>query len=182
MFQRTLLLKSTIHQLSFTTKIQHIMKYIYIPFIFLGIALFTLNFSHKSDSKPTIKPIKESQIIRVVGYGNRLHPIMKVEKLHSGTDYIAKYGTPVLSTADGKVTKIIHQNKGYGNQITVTHSRHLKTTYSHLSDIDIELGEKVSQYQMIAKVGNSGASTGPHLHYEIEKDNKKVDPATYINQ
>lgn len=158
------------------------MKYIYIPFIFIGIALFTLNFSKKSHSEPSIKPIKESQIIRIVGYGNRVHPVLKVKKLHSGTDFIAKYGTPVLSTADGKVTKIIHQETGYGNQITVTHSRNLKTTYSHLSEINVELGEKVSQYQAIAKVGNSGASTGPHLHYEIEEDNKKVDPATYINQ
>ena len=158
------------------------MKFLFVPSIFIGIALFTLNFSHKSHSEPSIKPIKESQIIRVVEYGNRVHPVYKVEKLHSGMDYIAKYGTPVLSTADGKVTKIIHQDKGYGNQITVTHSSRLKTTYSHLSEIDVELGEKVFQYQAIAKVGNSGASTGPHLHYEIEEDNKKVDPATYINQ
>ena len=100
--------------------------------------------------------------------------------MHTGIDYAAPIGTSVLATADGKVTKIIHQDKGYGNQVTISHAKGLKTIYSQLSKISVELGQKVTQKEIIAEVGNSGASTGPHLHYEIELHHKKIDPATYI--
>lgn len=158
------------------------MKYIFLPSILIGIAIITFSFTNPNHKKPTVLPIKKSEILKIVGYGERQHPIYKVKKLHTGIDYIAKHGTPVMATADGKVTKLIRQEKGYGNQITVTHSNHLKTTYSHLSTIDVKLGQKVIQFETIAKVGNSGTSTGPHLHYEIEVNDEKVDPASYIQK
>ncbi len=156
------------------------MKFIYIPAFLIGLAIITLSFTKTSHKNPTVLPIKKSEIIRTVAFGNRFHPILKVQKLHTGMDFTAKQGTSVWTTADGKVTKIIHQDKGYGNQVTITHSKHVTTSYSHLSTITVKLGQKVTQYDVIATVGNTGRSTGPHLHYEIEVNDKKVDPATYI--
>lgn len=139
-------------------------------------------FKNPSHDSPTILPIKKDQIVKVsAGYGLRTHPVNHTKKLHTGIDYIAPIGTNVLATADGKVTKISHDHDQYGTQVTLTHTNGVKTIYSHLSEIVVELGEMVTQQQVIAKVGNTGASTGPHLHYEIEVNNEKIDPATYIN-
>ena len=158
------------------------MKSLY-KFGVLFISLLTLfAFTKPGHKTPNILPIESSNLTKVSsGYGMRTHPITHTKKMHTGIDYVAPLGTPVLATADGKVTKIVHQDKGYGNQITITHSKNIKTIYSQLDETNVELGQKVSQKDVIGTVGNSGASTGPHLHYEIEVNSTKVDPATYIN-
>ncbi|MGB0391587.1 MAG: M23 family metallopeptidase [Salibacteraceae bacterium] len=158
------------------------MKVVYnfslLIFIIIGLSAF----KKTSQTTPNILPIKKSDITKIgSSYGMRTHPTSHVQKMHDGVDYIAPIGTKVIATADGKVTKISRDQKKYGLQLTITHANGVKTSYSHLSEIIVELGEEVNQKQVVAKVGNTGASTGPHLHYEIEVDNKKVNPATFIN-
>jgi murein DD-endopeptidase MepM/ murein hydrolase activator NlpD len=146
--------------------------------LFISLLAFTKSV-HKT---PTISPIEESMLAQISsGYGMRTNPITKEQKMHLGIDFVAPVGTPVLATADGTITHISHSESGYGNQVTITHAQNFKSIYSQLSLIHVELGQKVSQKDVIAGVGNSGTSSGPHLHYEIEINDKKVDPAAYIN-
>ncbi|WP_223294127.1 M23 family metallopeptidase [Chlorobium limicola] len=127
-------------------------------------------------SIPNIKPI-DGKITS--GYGMRLHPIYKVIKFHSGTDFSAPEGTRVRSTGDGIVTYSGY-DRGYGQQVTISHGYGFKTLYAHLSKSLVRQGQRISRGEIIALSGNTGMSTGPHLHYEVQKDNIKVNPAAYF--
>ncbi len=127
-------------------------------------------------SVPNIKPINGSI---TSSYGMRLHPIYKVIKFHEGTDFSAPEGTRVHATGDGIVT-FSGYDRGYGQQITVKHGYGFKTLYAHLSKSLVRQGQRVSRGEIIALSGNTGISTGPHLHYEVQKDNIKVNPAAYF--
>jgi murein DD-endopeptidase MepM/ murein hydrolase activator NlpD len=98
---------------------------------------------------------------------------------HSGLDIGAKTGTPVHAAADGRVS-ITDYDSYHGNNIVIDHGNGLKTWYMHLSKIGVEKGEEITKSQEIGLVGSTGRSTGPHLHYEVLKDNKSVDPNTYL--
>ena len=104
----------------------------------------------------------------------RFHPISKKVKPHNGTDFGAPTGTPIRSVADGTVV-FAGRNGGHGNFIKIEHQSPYKTSYSHLSKISVKKGQKVKQGQIIGKVGSTGASTGPHLHYQVWKNDKYVD-------
>jgi len=109
-------------------------------------------------------------------FGKRRHPILRKISFHSGTDYAASWGTPVVAAGDG-VVKFVGRNGGYGKVVTLVHNPRLKTLYAHLLKYaDLTVGEKVSQGQIIGYVGQSGRATGPHLHFEIQLDKKPVDP------
>ena len=105
----------------------------------------------------------------------RFHPILKKTRPHNGTDFGAKTGTPVRSVADGVVTKVVRSNRGHGNFIKIKHDPPYQTSYSHLSKILVKKGQKVKQGKVIGKVGSTGFSTGPHLHYQMWKRGKFVD-------
>lgn len=128
---------------------------------------------------PSIRPL-DNHVIS--GFGMRVHPILKTRKMHVGVDFFADLGTPVVATADGTVTFAGRKSKGgYGILIDLKHgTTGYETRYSHLSDVAIEEGEKVRQGQVIGYSGNSGLSKGPHLHYEVKKDEKYVNPADYF--
>ncbi|PLX30170.1 MAG: hypothetical protein C0582_01295 [Alphaproteobacteria bacterium] len=112
-------------------------------------------------------------------YGMRKHPILGYSKMHQGIDFAAPRGTRVLAAGDGVVQKA-QFNGGYGNYIVVKHSPSIKTAYAHLMRFakGVRSGTKVKQGQVIGFVGTTGRSTGPHLHYEIHLNNKKVNPNT----
>ncbi len=111
------------------------------------------------------------------GYGMRFHPISGVRKAHLGVDYAAPTGTPVRTVADG-VVSFAGVQRGYGNVIVVEHKGQQSTLYAHLSRIHVSKGQKVAQGDFIGAVGSTGASTGPHLHFEFREQGVHLDPLT----
>ncbi|WP_299325667.1 M23 family metallopeptidase [uncultured Helicobacter sp.] len=113
-------------------------------------------------------------------YGTRLHPVLKVVRQHTGTDFGARLGTSVFATADGVVDWADSGwNGGYGKLVKITHSFGFKTYYAHLNEVLIKAGSFVKKGQLIARTGNSGVSTGPHLHYEVRFLEKPIDPMNF---
>ncbi len=112
------------------------------------------------------------------GFGMRMHPILGFARMHTGADWAAPSGTPILSTGDGVVIKAGWDSGGYGNQTLIKHANGYVTSYNHQSAIakGVVVGSKIVQGQIIGWVGTSGESTGPHLHYELIVNGTKVDP------
>jgi len=112
-------------------------------------------------------------------YGYRIHPIYKVRKLHTGIDIAAPSGTPMRCAGDGTV---VHSARwgGYGNCIIVDHGGGLATLYGHCSRLAVTKGQSVTQGQVIGYVGSTGLSTGPHVHFEVRKDGRPVNPEPYL--
>lgn len=131
-------------------------------------------------SLPVIKPVADKYLNRVAsGFGSRFHPILKVNKMHNGLDFAAATGTPIYATGDGKV-KMAGFNSGYGNVVVIRHGNGFETLYAHMSRIKTRNGQTIKRGDVIGYVGSTGLSTGPHLHYEIHKDGKPVDPIMYF--
>ena len=112
-------------------------------------------------------------------FGNRTHPISGVKKFHNGIDIAVPVGTAVLCPADGKVTSVYFNATG-GNQMVVEHSNGYRTGYAHLKSSEKAVGSKVSKGDLIAYSGNTGASTGPHLHLTVRKNGELVDPEKHL--
>ena len=112
------------------------------------------------------------------GYGVRIDPIYKTAKFHAGMDFSANIGTPVYATGDGTVVKAGWET-GYGNLIQVNHGFGYVTWYAHLSKYKVRPGQKVVRGEVIGEVGNTGKSTGPHLHYEVHVKGKVQNPVNY---
>jgi len=108
-------------------------------------------------------------------FGMRRHPILGYSKMHTGVDFAAPTGTPIYAAGDG-VVKRAGRNGGYGNYVQIRHNGEFSTAYAHLSRILVEPGERVQQGDVIGRVGSTGRSTGPHLHYEIIRNGQKVNP------
>ncbi len=115
------------------------------------------------------------------GYGMRFHPISGKQKAHLGVDYAAPTGTPVRTIADG-VVSFAGTQRGYGNVIEITHRDNKSTLFAHLSRIDVRRGQQVSQGDFIGAVGSTGASTGPHLHFEFRDGGVHQDPLEVARQ
>jgi len=113
-------------------------------------------------------------------FGKRKHPILKTWRAHNGVDYAAKRGTPIISTASGKV---VHLGKkgGYGRTIVISHAGRFSTLYAHMNGYakGLKVGDRVKQGETIGYVGSSGLATGPHLHYEFRVDSVHRNPLTY---
>ena len=132
-------------------------------------------------SIPAIQPIHNKDLKRFAsGFGMRMHPIYKVRKMHTGVDFSAPTGTPIFSSGDGKVVKVEKSGRGYGNQVEIDHGYNYITKYAHMSKIDVKVGQVVKRGQVIGKVGNTGTSVAPHLHYEVIYKNKKVNPVHFF--
>ena len=143
----------------------------------------TLTTVLNSSNIPSIVPVQGEDVKIVSGYGMRVHPVYKVEKMHKGVDFSAPMGTPVIATADGTVRKVktdYVKGKGYGMYIIIDHDNGYSTLYAQLSDYKVEEGQKVKTGYIIGNVGQSGMSTGPHLHYEVMKDGERVNPEGYF--
>ena len=113
-------------------------------------------------------------------YGMRIHPIYGYWKMHKGIDIGASYGTDILSSADGVVTLVADDKDGYGLYIVVYHGDGISTLYAHCSKIIAKVGQSVKQGQVIALVGDTGASTSPHIHYEVRVNGAHTDPLKYV--
>ncbi len=108
-------------------------------------------------------------------YGLRMHPILRYSRMHRGVDFRAASGTPILAASDGRVTAAGWAG-GYGRQVRISHSGGLATSYSHMSRISVRPGTQVKRGQVIGHVGSTGLSTGPHLHYEMYRNGRHIDP------
>ncbi len=100
--------------------------------------------------------------------------------MHKGIDFKVPIGTPVVAPADGKVIAVVTKKTGYGKYIKIKHDENFITLYAHLSAFNVKRGDIVKQGQQIGSTGNSGSSTAPHLHYEVIRNGKEVDPKEYL--
>src|SRR5690606_21682380 len=131
---------------------------------------------------PAIQPVANKDLTRLAsGFGVRMHPILKIAQMHAGTDYAAHVGTPIYGTGDGKV-KLSGREGGYGNVVVISHGYGYESLYAHMSKAKVKTGQTVKRGDIIGYVGSTGLSTGPHLHYEIHKDGKPIDPVSYFYQ
>ena len=137
-------------------------------------------------SIPAIQPITNKELTRISSqFGQRsIHPIYKVPAPHYGMDFSAPIGTPIYATGDGVVTETAgsaQSRSGYGLELRIDHGYSYETVYAHLSRFNVKKGQKVKRGDVIGFVGNTGGSIGPHLHYEVRKNGKAVDPALYFH-
>ena len=112
-------------------------------------------------------------------FGPRISPFTGKETMHSGIDISAPMSTPVVAAAAGTVI-LAQFEVGLGNAVIVSHGYGLKTTYGHLAKVKVKMGQTVKRNDVIGWVGSTGLSTGPHLHYEVEKRGAGVDPLKFI--
>lgn len=115
------------------------------------------------------------------GFGGREDPVYGGREFHQGQDFASRIGNPVYVTADGVVEKVSFQFKGYGNEVVVNHGFGYKTRYAHLSVVSVTEGMELRRGDLIGKVGKSGKSTGPHLHYEVIYRGTRVNPMNYMD-
>jgi murein DD-endopeptidase MepM/ murein hydrolase activator NlpD len=127
---------------------------------------------------PNGRPVKNGYLSS--RYGKRLHPVKKIRAMHHGIDYAVKSGTPVYATADGIVEMVRKSNMGSGNYLKITHSFGFTSSYSHLQGFEVEKGEYVRKGDLIGYSGNTGLSTGAHLHYEVRLVGRSVDPLPFV--
>ena len=130
---------------------------------------------------PAIFPLKEVEIKYVSSFfGHRPDPIYKVRKFHGGMDFSASMGTEVYATGDGVVVDVDKSLWGYGNMVTIDHGFGYVTRYAHLQKSAVRKGQKVKRGQLIGFVGNSGKTTGVHLHYEVRKNGVPINPINFF--
>jgi len=132
-------------------------------------------------STPAIQPLSNKDLDRVSsGFGYRIDPLYKTVKFHPGLDFTAPQGTPVYATADGVIRVAGNLGNGYGNHIVIDHGYSYNTLYGHLYRLKVKRGQAVKRGEVIGYVGNTGKSTGPHLHYEVIKGRKHLDPIYFF--
>ncbi len=129
---------------------------------------------------PNGSPLEETLVKSSFGY--RVHPVTKRKKFHRGLDLRARLKTSVYATADGVVRFVQPYNKGdFGRVIIISHNFGFESVYAHLSKTKVKIGDVIKRNQLIGLSGNSGRSTGPHLHYEVRYASKVLNPRDYIN-
>lgn len=131
---------------------------------------------------PAIQPIANEDLTRMSsGYGWRIDPIYKTQKMHWGIDFTAETGTNVYATGSGTVKMIEEKLWGYGTSVVIDHGFGYCTRYAHLSGYTVKPGDKITRGQLIGYVGSTGKSTSPHLHYEVEKNGVKINPIHFFH-
>ena len=131
-------------------------------------------------SIPSIQPVSNRDLTRIAsGFGLRMHPIYKIIKMHKGMDFTAPIGTEIYATGDGIVEKVGWAG-GYGRTIMINHGFGYKTRYAHCSKYNCRKGQKVKRGDLIGFVGNTGQSSGPHLHYEVFKNKRQINPVNFF--
>ncbi|SMO46725.1 peptidoglycan DD-metalloendopeptidase family protein [Solitalea koreensis] len=130
-------------------------------------------------SIPAIQPISNKDLTRMAsGFGYRIHPIYKTRKLHAGMDFTSPVGTEIYATGDGIVSES-GTERGYGNRVEINHGYGYTTLYGHMSKIKVWTGQRIKRGEVIGFVGSTGASTGPHCHYEVHKNGKPINPINF---
>lgn len=129
---------------------------------------------------PAIQPINNEDLTRMAsGYGWRSDPFTKARKMHYGMDFTAPKGTPIYATGDGKITRADNNSSGYGKHIRIDHGYGYLSLYGHLSQYNVKKGQKVKRGDLIGFVGSTGRSEAPHLHYEVWKDEDRINPINF---
>jgi murein DD-endopeptidase MepM/ murein hydrolase activator NlpD len=129
---------------------------------------------------PAIQPVRNENLKRLAsGFGYRTDPFTKIKKMHEGMDFSARTGTPIFATGDGVVARADNRASGYGNHIVIRHGFGYETYYAHLSKYNCRAGQRVKRGDIIGYVGSTGRSEGPHLHYEVHKGGKVVNPLNF---
>ena len=132
-------------------------------------------------STPAIQPLSNRDLNRLSsGFGYRIDPVYKTVKFHPGLDFSAPQGTPIYATAEGTVQTAGNLGNGYGNHIVIQHGYSYSTLYGHMSRIKAKRGQRVKRGEVIGYVGSTGKSTGSHLHYEVLKGRKRLDPIYFF--
>jgi len=138
------------------------------------------NQENKLSSIPAIQPVSNKDLTRIAsGFGYRIHPIYGIPKMHNGLDFTATQGTPIYATGDGRVTTS-GMSTGTGNHVIINHGYGYETVYMHMVRIKSRTGQLVKRGEIIGWVGNTGASTGPHCHYEVHINGRPVDPVYFF--
>ena len=133
----------------------------------------------RMENIPAIQPVPNKDLKRMAsGYGWRVDPVYHIRRFHEGMDFSAPIGTDIFATGNGVVT-YSGWRQGYGETVEIDHGFHYSTRYAHCSKRIARVGQKVKRGDVIALVGNTGKSTGPHLHYEVHYNNRPVDPRNY---
>lgn len=131
---------------------------------------------------PSIQPIHKNDLKRMAsGFGYRTDPFTKKRRMHYGMDFTAPRGTPVYASGDGVIGRADNRAAGYGNHVRIDHGFGYVSLYAHLSKYNVKRRQKVKRGDIIGYVGSTGRSAGPHLHYEIFKDGKRVNPLNYYS-
>jgi murein DD-endopeptidase MepM/ murein hydrolase activator NlpD len=129
---------------------------------------------------PAIQPVRNEDLTRMAsGFGYRTDPFTKTRKFHWGMDFTAKRGTPVYASGDGVVTRADSRSSGYGRHIRIDHGYGYESLYAHLYKYNVRQGQRVKRGDLIGFVGSSGRSEAPHLHYEIFKDENRINPINF---
>ena len=169
--------------LSTVKKVDQISKQLYIQSkSFDEVIEMAQRKSDMMASIPAIQPVKNKELKRIAsGYGRRIDPYYKKLKFHYGVDFSAPKGTPIYATGDGRVAKTKRSRRGFGNHIVIDHGYGYESLYAHMTKYTVRKGQKVKRGDVIGYVGSTGKSTAPHLHYEVHKDGKKINPAYYFH-
>ena len=131
---------------------------------------------------PAIQPVRNKDLRKMVsGFGWRIDPVYGTRKMHWGLDFTGNTGTEIFATGGGIVEEVKTSNWGYGREVVINHGYGYKTRYAHLSAFKVKEGDKVKRGDVIGLMGNTGKSTGTHLHYEVEKDGQKVNPINFMH-
>lgn len=134
-------------------------------------------------SMPAIQPVSNKELKWLTsGFGVRVHPIYRTRRMHSGVDYSMPVGSNVFATGDGVVSKVETKFGGYGKNVVIDHGFGFKTRYAHLNGFAVRTGQKVKRGELIGYSGNTGTSSGPHLHYEVIVNGAKVNPVYYMTK
>ena len=132
-------------------------------------------------SIPAIQPVSNKDLRHIAsGFGKRIHPIYKTRRMHTGLDFSAPSGSDVYATGKGRVVSVEKLGRGYGTHIIINHGYSYQTLYAHLSSTKVKEGQWVNRGDLIGKVGSTGTSTSPHLHYEVIKNGTKIDPINFF--
>ncbi len=138
------------------------------------------NQENKLASIPAIQPVSNKDLTRIAsGFGFRIHPIYGIPKMHNGLDFTAPQGTPIYATGDGTVA-VAGEGSGTGNHVIINHGYGYETVYMHMVRIKARVGQHVKRGEVIGWVGTTGASTGPHCHYEVHINGRPVDPVYFF--
>jgi murein DD-endopeptidase MepM/ murein hydrolase activator NlpD len=147
---------------------------------YVGIEKLIQNQDEKIACIPAIQPVSNKELTKIAsGFGFRIHPIYGIAKMHNGLDFTAPQGTPIYATGNGQVTTA-SMGGGAGNHVIINHGYGYETVYMHMVSIKTTVGATVKRGEVIGWVGTTGASTGPHCHYEVHVNTVPVDPVFFF--
>lgn len=145
------------------------------------VTALTINMEEMAECVPAIQPVDLKKIRSIGGYGWRKDPVYGDRRHHNGLDFTGPVGLPIYVTGNGKVVRVERSRGGYGNMVEVDHGFGYSTRYAHLQAILVRPGQRLKRGEKIALLGNTGKSTGPHLHYEVRYRGRPLDPNNFFS-